>query len=334
MPPAQNGDLQHASVAIRDFQPEDYRAIVEIGNLLYPEHPETVEELRYWDEHFDRSRYVDRRYVAVDPGTNAVVASGHYNHMPWAFHPQRFWMWIGVHPGRHRQGIGGAMFDRILEDLWRRDAISLKASARENMPESLAFLQRRGFREVMRAWESRFDLTTFDPARFAEEAKVPPSIQIVTLADEMARDPESLRRVYDLVNIVAPDAPRTDPYTPPGFEMFRDDVLGSPGALPEAFLLAKDGASYVGESDLRRSDAMPGELITGFTGVLREYRGRGIALALKLRAIEYARGHGYRRIRTWNSTLNAPMLGINVKLGFVKQPAWIHFEKTLAGEAR
>ena len=73
-------------------------------------------------------------------------------------------------------------------------------------------------------------------------------------------------------------------------------------------------------------------LYTGFTGVRREYRGRGIAMALKLRAVDYAKSHGYREIRTWNSTLNAPMLGINVRLGFVKQPVWITFGKDLTHE--
>jgi RimJ/RimL family protein N-acetyltransferase len=72
-----------------------------------------------------------------------------------------------------------------------------------------------------------------------------------------------------------------------------------------------------------------GVLYQGITGPRREYRGRGLARALKLRTIEYARAQGKREIRTWNDTLNAPMLAINVKLGFVRQPAWITFEKIL-----
>ncbi len=71
-------------------------------------------------------------------------------------------------------------------------------------------------------------------------------------------------------------------------------------------------------------------MYTGFTGVLREYRGRGIAWALKLRALTWAKERGYREVRTWNSTRNAPMLGINVALGFAKQPVWITFAKDLA----
>ncbi len=51
-------------------------------------------------------------------------------------------------------------------------------------------------------------------------------------------------------------------------------------------------------------------------------------MALKLATIGYAREHGYTMIKTWNATVNEGMLAINGKLGFVRQPAWIEFEKT------
>jgi len=100
---------------------------------------------------------------------------------------------------------------------------------------------------------------------------------------------------------------------------WRDWVLKSPRALPEAFFIAKAGDSYVGQSDVGRSEGVADVLYTGFAGVRREHR-RGIAMTLKLRAIDYAKRHEYREIRTWNNTLNAPMLGINVKVGFVSSP--------------
>ena len=87
-----------------------------------------------------------------------------------------------------------------------------------------------------------------------------------------------------------------------------------------------------GETDLR--DAVKDKDPKGFhqvlAGVQKDCRGKGIAMAMKLKVIEYAKNNGYNSIRTENSTLNAEMLSINKKLGFEKGPAWITFSKTLA----
>jgi hypothetical protein len=57
--------------------------------------------------------------------------------------------------------------------------------------------------------------------------------------------------------------------------------------------------------------------------VLPSHRRRKIALAMKLRAIEYARSVRSPVIRTGNEMNNRAMLSINEMLGFVKQPAWL-----------
>lgn len=88
-------------------------------------------------------------------------------------------------------------------------------------------------------------------------------------------------------------------------------------------------AGYVGMSAMHRPLAEPGIIHQGLTGVLCEDRGRGIAMALKLQTVRYARDHGYREIRTWNDARNRAMLRINEAMGFVKQPASVNFERSL-----
>jgi RimJ/RimL family protein N-acetyltransferase len=127
------------------------------------------------------------------------------------------------------------------------------------------------------------------------------------------------------------DVPFPDPPTVAPFDEWREWVLHSPGGLREAYFLARDGERYVGVSNMHRNEAQPGVIFQGFTGVVREYRGQGVAMALKLRTVQYAREHGYREIRTGNNTRNRPMLRINEAMGFQKQPVWIEFEKALAG---
>ncbi len=107
--------------------------------------------------------------------------------------------------------------------------------------------------------------------------------------------------------------------------------LENPGLLPDANFIALDGDRYVGFSNLWKSQG-DDHLHTGLTGILRAYRRRGIALALKLRAVAYAKARGAPVIRTGNETGNRAMLSINEKLGFARQPAWIDFVKVVKEE--
>lgn len=62
-------------------------------------------------------------------------------------------------------------------------------------------------------------------------------------------------------------------------------------------------------------------LHTGLTGVTAAWRGWGVATALKFMSIRAARNHGAPTIRTGNASDNAPMLAINDRLSFVRDPA-------------
>ena len=79
-------------------------------------------------------------------------------------------------------------------------------------------------------------------------------------------------------------------------------------------------------------EARPDVVHVGITGTHPDYRGRGIAFALKLLTIDYARQHGIREIRTQNDTRNEPMLHINQSVGFVTEPPWIVYERRFDGQ--
>jgi GNAT superfamily N-acetyltransferase len=53
-----------------------------------------------------------------------------------------------------------------------------------------------------------------------------------------------------------------------------------------------------------------------FTGTLPEYRGRGLALAVKLASLRWAAARGVTRVFTSNDETNAPMLAVNRRLGY------------------
>jgi GNAT superfamily N-acetyltransferase len=56
------------------------------------------------------------------------------------------------------------------------------------------------------------------------------------------------------------------------------------------------------------------------TAVLRAFRGRGIASALKLATIAWAIEHGLAVLETGNDEANAPMRAVNARLGYGPMP--------------
>lgn len=319
-------------VHIRSLLDDDFAAMARIFSAINPDAPTTADEMRRDVQRVDRTKMVSEWLVAEDP-SGIVVAYAGYRHTPWSFHPDKYRVHGGVHPDWQGHGVGRRLMDLVLDALRSRGARRIKASAREDRARSTAFLQRYGFVEHARDFESRLPVASCDLSRFpgyAEQA-ANAGVVITTLEEELRRDPDCLRAVYQAHGVLDIGAPRDDPETPtpPPLAQFLADEVHHPRALLDAFFLAKHGDFYVGESALKRSDAMPDVLQQQLTGVVPEFRGKGIATALKLRTVEYAQRHGYREIRTWNSSRNGPMLAINGKLEFVHQPAWIAFQLNL-----
>lgn len=319
-------------VTIRRFAEEDYPAANALSTTVYPDYPWSEEEFRHWDSHYDGERLKLRRIVAEDAG-GRMVGWAHWHHSTDTYHPQKFSIDITVHPDQQRRGIGGRLYDALMTELAPIDPILLWANTRETFAHSIRFLECRGFGEKRRAWESRLPVATFDATPFeAKAARALEGLTISTAAKARETDPQWRHKLYDLHKEVLADVPRVDEHTPPTLEEYVARHLGHPGYMPEAHFLVQDGEDFVAESNLFRSQELSDVLYQGITGTRRAYRNRGLALALKLRTVAFARSRGIREIRTWNDTLNAPMLHINVAMGFVRQPAWISFERRLGEE--
>jgi GNAT superfamily N-acetyltransferase len=315
---------------VRPAAPADYPALVAVGKASYPDYGETVEEWRHWDKTWDHSKYFKLRLVAEDAGR--IVGYGVVNHMRWAFVPTKYRVDITVLPKDRRRGHGTALYDDLAAAVAERGARVIAASAKESMADGVRFLTKRGYREVKRDWESRLFMNGFDSGRFAtaDGRVTKQGIRIVALADEMQRDTAALQKAFELNEDCRMDIPSVDPPTRHTFDEFRGDDIDAPNALLDAFFIAidKDGR-YLGVSNMFRSLENPTFLWQGITGVRRDARGRGIAMALKLRTVQYAIDRGIEHIKTWNDVHNKPMLSINEALGFAKQPVWVSYEKDL-----
>jgi GNAT superfamily N-acetyltransferase len=304
---------------------------VAISNAVDPSRPTSLADARHRDATWDVARYHLARYVA-DDGRGQVVGWGQVAHMPWQYHPRKYDLRLEVMPEHRRRGVGSALFVRLLAELHARDALLVRAGATEGDAESIGFLTQRGFREIWRTLHSRLDVAAFDPAPFADAAErvARQGVSITTLAAELARDTGVLREVYDLYVTCARDQQEIDAVTPPTFAKFVAHEIAAPQAIAEAWCLARKGECIVGLSTLEQVTGATDVAECGYTAVHPAYRGRGIALALKLRAIAYARDHAYRSIQTNSNAGNERMLQINAALGFQPLPAHLTFELRLA----
>ena len=318
-------------INIRPFDAKkDYPGLVALENTLWPDSPTTEESCRRGDSSMP-TRLHWGRFVAENAGV--LVGQGWYGQ--WRDHPQKFWIDVKIHPDHQRQGVGTALYEAVQTAIVPHNPILLKIGAREDLVARIAFFQKQGFAELDRFWESRLNVETFDPCvlQGAADRVRASGISIRTLAD-LADDSERDRKIYDLDCLVSHDMPNFDPHVPLPFDEYKQRFSEkNHHFLPDAWFIALDSKSgkYVGMSTLSKP-SLGDYLTTGLTGVLREYRGRGIASALKLRAALYAKEKNIPEIRTGNAQVNKEMLAINEKMGFVKDPAWVYFTKELATE--
>jgi len=247
------------------------------------------------------------------------------------FHPKKFWFDGWVDPKHQGKGIGSAVYDRLKNDFDEHSAIAAWMGIRENMTASIAFAQRRGFSEKMRGWESTVDPYQVNTSEFQKYSirASQAGIQFSTLEQELQDDPECYMKLYELVQTAFRDVPIPDTPTDTPYDQWLAFEMKNPNLIPQAYMIAKDGEKYVGTSVVWRLKKEPRSLYQGLTGVLRQYRGKGIAVALKLRVLDFARKNGFDNIRTFNASTNEGMLNINMKLGFKRDLAWITFEKNL-----
>jgi len=312
-----------------EFSDNHYEAVVAIENAVWPDYPETVETFKHGDQTRD-ANYLFQRLV-VQAG-DRMVAFGEYQETPWSYQPGKYKIYLAVQSDFERQGIGAALYEQMMAALAKRELkpTVITSSTREHKPQGIRFLEQRGFKQVMRAPESRLDVTLFDPAKFSAVAErvQAQGIKIYTIPELQAIDPNWQQNLYELDWICTLDEPSPDPPTKQPLEQYVKQFLGHPDFMAEAWFIALDGSHYVGLTGLFRNPATREQINSGFTGVLPDYRRRGIATALKLRAIEFARRYGAKTIKTGNEE-NNPMYKLNLDLGFKRTSAWLAYKKVI-----
>ena len=317
-------------LSIRAFEGEaDLEGLVWLENALHGSQA-SIDELRSRIE----SRGADLawvRLVALWDWRIVGAIDATQKPAPWL---DRAEITVGVRPDHRGLGIGRALVSALEAHLREAGGQLMLAYTGEFDEGYNRFLGQVGFAQTFRGYPQYLALhsvnleqISVDWERIAAAGLEFRSLSAVRFEWDCAQ------KLYDLYVQLEADVPRVDEsFAPKSFTDFCMDIFDSPSSLPDGVMIAvrlQDwGMEYVGCNILYRDDA--GQVLhNGLTGVKRELRGLGLAMALKYLGIEYARNAGYAGITTFNASGNRAILALNQKFGFERQAATLEWRKSL-----
>lgn len=314
---------------VRPFALDDYPAFLEVRNAVFPDYAVSVEEARHWDENLG-PKCLFKRTVALRDGT--IVGAGEFRQIPWTYDPHGFRLEITVHLSERGRGAGSAIFEHLILAMRPHEPRVLRTMTRATDEAGARFLLKRGFVREQSNWESRIDLTAFDPSPYAglEETLAREGIRLRTLRELRAENGWQ-RKLHALFWAAEQGMPDEEAHNQIEFETFDALLCNDPFLVDDAFIVAAHGGDFIGLSYVRESRKNL-DATTGLTGVIPEWRGRKIALAMKVRSLATAKALGFPSSKTWNDTRNGAMLAVNVRLGFVRNVEWVQYVKNLEPE--
>jgi mycothiol synthase len=210
----------------------------------------------------------------------------------------RFGIAPRVLPDFRRRGLGTALLRELAVHAGRFDVPEASADVVDD--GSKAFAKRFGFRETDRQVEQVKVLGDEQPA------ELPEGVEVVSVAER----PELLEQAYPLACEGYADFATVAPVSISLADWLRDEAT-----LPGGSFAALVGGEMVAYSGLVAHDN-PGVAEDGLTVVRRDWRRRGLALALKRLELHWAAQNGVREVVTWTQRGNEGMRRLNELLGY------------------
>ncbi|WP_141503594.1 GNAT family N-acetyltransferase [Paenibacillus luteus] len=308
------------SITIRSLQlPDDYEQLAELLNQVWSE-PTTAQSLleadqklyevghTYMDDNGLLAGYDRERKVAVT-ARGEIAGYAWSWRAPWT-EPGYLCNTLVVKETYRTQGIGQLLLQKIGQWALQIGASTLITEAWDDQPASVRFAKNRGFVTERHAFQSMLQLNHLYEIPVMPEIG---SLRFLTLAD--APGEESEHKLYELYKETLVDIPGFLGEVPE-FSEWLKWYLRVDGYAPERVIIAADGDSYIGVTNVLHNQQTNG-MYHEYTGVSPAYRGKKVALALKIKAIQLAISQQAAYIRTDNDSTNQPILSINRKLGYV-----------------
>jgi mycothiol synthase len=312
---------------LRPFEARDIAPWTAILNNIYPDEPSTIEQNEHWESTYPADNPRFRRVAETAEGQ--LVGYGECQRPYWSsLKTDTCMVFVAVEPAWQHRGIGQVLYAAVMPFAETLGAVKLRTDCREDSEDTIRFLGQAGFAQIGIRFESSLDIQTFDetPFRAVVERFEAAGYTLTTLAEVRRQDNEADQHLYQVFAATIVDVPFPgEERIEPTYENFRITTLDAPNTDPNAIFIARLGDRMVGMTSL---ELLPNSIgITGMTGVLRQHRGRGVALAIKLAAFRYLKEQGYRETRAHNDTANPPILALNAKLGYRRLPGWLVWEK-------
>ncbi len=332
--PANNERKSLKTVIIRafDHSEADYEAWVALDNQIWTDYVSTIQARRHWAKTV--SKKAKWRWWMAEKDGQLLGTANHGLYL-YNTRPGSFLVTINVAPEARNQGLGSQLYDHCLIQMQaeHNEIHVINGFTKEDMLDSLRFLENRGFARVLREPLSLLKVQDFDPsslqikAQRTEEA----GISVRTLAELRDDFMDWKEQYYRLEIEVRAEVPNADPFRAPTFEEFSQRHFADPEFDPKTVWIALRGREWLGMTEFFVSDADPKKGHTGLTGVRLAARRRGVATALKLKSLVYAQECGLEVIQTDNEE-NNPMFQINLAFGFKPIPARLHYRKKFFSE--
>jgi RimJ/RimL family protein N-acetyltransferase len=281
---------------------------------------------RYHWEH-SRRGWSNGRFIAELDGRPIAFAA--WSHAPWELIPERScYVEVWLDQAKLEPALLTSLWTWITAVAEAEGGLVLEAITVEDEHETMAVLDRLDYKRdrIERVWE--LDLaehgTRLRAEAVAARAKVAAAgIDLLTLADW--RDPDRFIKLHALDQVTRRDIPSTYPMPIESYENFMARANG-PDRPHNRFWIARHADRPVALSYLS-FPPVRGKVQTGYTACHPEYRGRGIARAVKLQTLAQAVELGVRSVHTDNDSENAPMLHINQALGYELRPGFVSYMK-------
>ena len=303
-----------------DYSSSDYEALVTIHNVVHPTSQITIDMVKRWDVDRRAKPYFERCAAVVDgqivstgaAGTAWGSESGDEYYLAWTTHPE----WV--------VSADLILFNHFFDRVQERNPIYIDTYQLEADTHRIERMYEVGFQLQRRDLQSLLTVADFDFDHYGAYVERMPNIgiHIVTMADLEASVDGWVEKLESAEWELRQDLPlvgRRVRYSP---EEWLDNYDRRPVPRDGYFVAVTEDDEYVGVSFI--STGTSGKLYTGLTAVRRDWRRKGVATALKTKAIMYARGHDGKTIRTDNEA-NNPMYLLNQQLGFKPLPTWCNY---------